>query len=68
MNNTRELRTFLLGQMQGVADGEVSTDTAKGVCNISQQVYNTMNIELKVATAKARYGDELAVSPLGFND
>ncbi|MCP5014875.1 MAG: hypothetical protein GY938_06265 [Ketobacter sp.] len=58
----------MLTQMQGVADGEVETDTAKGVCNIAQQVYNTMNIELKVATARAKYGEDLQVVALGFDD
>jgi hypothetical protein len=68
MKNTTDLRKFLLAQMQGIADGEIENDTAKGVCNTAQQVYNTLNIELKVAAATAKYGDDLQVKALSFDD
>jgi len=51
MNNTKEMREFLLEQMKCVADGDVEIAVAKGVCNLAQQVYNTMNIEIKHALA-----------------
>jgi len=54
MKNTKELRDFLLTQMQGVANGSVDVSVAKGVCNLAQQVYNTVNIEIKMATAKEK--------------
>ncbi len=66
IESTQDLRTFLLGQMQGVADGSVDTDKAKGVCNLSQQIYNTLNLELKLATAKAKHGDSLTVESVSF--
>jgi hypothetical protein len=54
MNNTRELRAFLVDQMQGVATGKVNSEKAKSIANISQQIYNTLNIELKMTVAKAK--------------
>lgn len=54
MNNTRELRAFLIEQMQGVAKGQVDSPTAKSISNISQQIYNTINIEVKMALMKSK--------------
>ena len=53
MNNTRELRAFLVEQMQGVASGKVNSEKAKSISNLSQQIYNTINIEVKMALSKA---------------
>lgn len=54
LTNTRELRTFLVEQMQGVANGRVNSEKAKSICNLAQQVYNTLNVEVKMALAKQK--------------
>jgi len=51
MQDTKELRHFLVEQMQGVASGKVQPDRAKGVTNIAQQIYNSLLIEVKMAKA-----------------
>jgi hypothetical protein len=52
--NTREMRAFLVEQMQGVAAGRVNSEKAKSICNLSQQIYNTLNVEVKLAIAKQK--------------
>jgi hypothetical protein len=54
MKSTKDMRNFLLTQMKSVAEGDVEISVAKGVCNLAQQVYNTMNIEIKHALAKQK--------------
>lgn len=54
LTNTRELRQFLVEQMQGVANGRVNSEKAKSIANLSQQIYNTLNIEVKLAISKAK--------------
>ena len=68
INNTRELRAFLVSQMQGVADGKVNTEKAKGICNISQQIYNLLNLEVKMAVARSKLKDGDDVQPVSFTD
>lgn len=53
-SNTREMRSFLVERMMDVAEGRVNAEKAKSICNISQQVYNTLNVEIKMAVAKAK--------------
>ncbi len=65
--NTKDLRKFLLDQMSGVADGTVTAEQTKGITNIAQQVYNTLNIELKTALAAAKLGDA-TVKPVQFDE
>lgn len=61
LTNTRELRSFLVDQMQGVANGRVNSEKAKSICNLAQQVYNTLNVEVKMAVAKSKLnGQEIA--------
>jgi len=57
MKSTKEMRSFLIKQMGAVADGNQDIAIAKGVCNYAQQVYNTMNIEIKHAQAQAKLAD-----------
>ena len=52
--NTREMRNFLIERMMDVAEGRVNSEKAKSICNISQQVYNTLNVEIKMAVAKSK--------------
>jgi len=65
MKNTKEMREFLIEQMTAVAHGDQDIATAKGVCNYAQQVYNTMNIEIKHAQAQAKLSDG-DIKPVGF--
>ena len=68
MKNTKELRAFLVSQMEGIADGSLDATRGKGVANIAQQVYNTINIEMKLATKKAKFGDDFVITPVSFDD
>jgi hypothetical protein len=67
MKNTRELREFLVGQMIKVANGEVDVEMAKGVSNLAQQIYNTINIEVKFATAMQKL-DGTEIKAVSFGD
>lgn len=67
MKNTKELRAFLTEQMTGVAAGTVSTERAKSIANVAQQIYNTLNIEVKVAMARIRLGGQ-EIGPVEFED
>ena len=68
INDTRDLRKFLVEQMEGVANGRVNADKAKGICNISQQIYNTLNVEVKMAIARSKMKDGVNVEPVNFTD
>ena len=66
MNNTRELRAFLVEQMQGVASGKVNSEKAKSISNLSQQIYNTINLEVKMALSKAKLNGQ-SLDAVEFN-
>ena len=66
MNSTADLRKFLIDQMTGVAEGSVPPNSAKAITNIAQQIYNTINIEIKMAIAKSKLGDE-EIKTVDFN-
>ena len=63
--DTRELREFLLDRIIDVADGRCTAEKAKSICNISQQVYNTVNVEIKMAVAQSKL-DGQDVKPVNF--
>jgi len=65
ITSTKTIRQFLIDQMHKVAEGEQDAADAKAICNYSQQVYNTINMELRFALAKKRLGDE-KVAPVDF--
>ena len=67
INNTRDLRAFLVEQMQGVAAGKVNSEKAKSISNLSQQIYNTLNIELKLAISRAKLNGQ-TVDAVSFTD
>ena len=67
IKSTGGLRTFLLDQMEGVAEGNLELDRAKGVANLAQQVYNTMLMEVKMAKARADLGDD-AIKSVAFDE
>ncbi len=66
--STKELRSFLLKQMVNVAEGFQGADEAKAICNFAQQIYNTLNMELRHALAMTRLGENNKVLPVNFND
>jgi hypothetical protein len=66
MNNTRELRAFLVEQMQGVSTGKVNSEKAKSISNLAQQIYNTLNIEVKMALSKAKLNGQ-TLDAIEFN-
>jgi hypothetical protein len=60
IRDTRDLRRFLLDRMVRTANGTASVLEAKAICNYAQQVYNTINIEARVAmTVSERNGEPL---------
>lgn len=68
MKDTRDLRMFLVEQMQGVATGRVNIDKAKAVSNLAQQIYNTLNVEVRMATAMAKAKEAgVDVVPVNFD-
>jgi hypothetical protein len=67
IRSTKELRDFLVQQMIGVASGTIDATQVRSITNLSQQVYNTLNIEAKMASVKAKIGDA-EIKPVEFND
>jgi len=65
MNSSKDLRVFLIDKMKSAADGDLDIGRAKAVCNFSQQIYNTLNIEIKYAQAMEKMGDG-KINPVGF--
>jgi hypothetical protein len=51
-SNTAELRSFLRDKMLAAADGKLDAPTCRSIVNFAQQIYNTFNIELKMAAAR----------------
>lgn len=68
INDSRELRLFLVEQMEGVASGKVNTERAKSICNISQQIYNSLNLEVKMAIARGKLKEGEDVKPVSFTE
>ena len=67
ISNTGEMHRYLLEQMGKVASGEVSTDTSKAMCNLAQQVYNTVAVEVRMMSAVAKLGEDAKVKPIEFD-
>jgi hypothetical protein len=66
ITDTRKLRAFLVDQMTEVAEGNTEVAVAKGICNLAQQVYNTINIELKTAVVQEKIGGK-TLKPVKFD-
>lgn len=49
IRNTRDLRMFLVDRMKEVVKREIEPVQVTGIANLAQQIYNTLNIELKAA-------------------
>ena len=67
INDTRSLRKFLVGKMNDVANGELDAQKTTGIANLAQQIYNTLNIELKTATAMQKLGEQ-KIEPVKFDE
>jgi hypothetical protein len=65
MKDTKELRAFLVEQMKDTAEGKVTMEKAKSICNISQQIYNTLNVEIKMAIARQKVEADV-IEPVSF--
>jgi len=66
MKDSQELRAFLVDQMQKVSEGKVGTERAKGVANLAQQVYNTINLEVKMALVRSKMKEGQEIKPVSF--
>lgn len=49
IEDTSDMRKFLLRQMVRAAKGEITSETVKNIVTLSQQVYNATSLELKAA-------------------
>lgn len=65
ITSTKDLRDFLLAEMTSTAKGERNAIVSKAVCNYAQQIYNTLNMEIKYAYARAKLGTT-PVEPVSF--
>lgn len=68
LTSTKELRKFLLDQMSGVIEGRVSAEQTKSITNLAQQVYNTLNVEIKIAVARSKLTEPNGIKPVNFDD
>ncbi len=66
IDDTKQLRRFLLDQMARVAQGQLDTGQVKGIVNLAQQVHNTMTVEAKIASVRAKLGEN-SVKPVDFD-
>ena len=68
IKNTRDLRAYLVSQMEGVANGVVPPERSKAVANLAQQVYNTLAIEIRFAVTRDKLKDSAVdVKSIEFN-
>lgn len=67
ITDTRSLRMFLVGKMNAVAKGELDAAQTTGIANMAQQIYNTLNIELKTAVAMQKMENK-KVEPVQFDE
>lgn len=67
ISDTRSLRSFLVGKMNDVAAGDLDAQKTTGIANLAQQIYNTLNIELKTAMALQKLGEQ-KIEPVKFNE
>lgn len=65
LNDTDDVRNFLLNQMVRVANGKMEIGHAKAVCNLAQQVYNTIKLEMQYSKLQEN-GGAGNVSPVSW--
>ncbi len=68
INSSADIRNFLLTQMVAVSEGKQETTAAKAISNYAQQVYNTINLEMKMAQMKHKTGGDVQLVPVSFNN
>jgi hypothetical protein len=56
ITSSSEMRQFLIEQMIGTANGKIEVGQAKAVCNLAQQIYNTVKLEMSFASLKHKEG------------
>jgi hypothetical protein len=61
IKSTADLRSFLIEQMAAVVSGETDASKAKSISNLAQQIYNSLNIEVKMAHARDKVGQDAIV-------
>lgn len=61
ISDTRDLRNFLIREMVALSKGEIDAVRARHITNFAQQIYNTLNVELKAARLLPK-----PVDPVGF--
>lgn len=49
ITNTKELREYLLACLEDVRSGDITEKEVKMVCDLAQQVYNTIKTDMAVA-------------------
>lgn len=59
IHDTKDLRQFLLTTMIAAAKGELNAAQTGAICNVAQQIYNTLNIELKMSIATRQLGEQI---------
>lgn len=64
LNNTSDLRNFLIDQMKATAAGKLGVGEARMVCNFAQQIYNTVKIEITFAMMREKSGNNIKVEPI----
>lgn len=65
IDDTRSLRNFLTQKLNDAADGKIDQAVVTGIANLAQQIYNTLNIELRTAVALSKL-DGKDITPVKF--
>ena len=65
IQNTHDMRVFLIQQMVAVAKGEMEPQQVTAVARMAQQVYNFAKLEVAAARMRAQSKSE-EVKPLEF--
>ena len=67
LSDTKELRRFLLDRMHDAASGKIDAPRAKSIANFAQQIYNTLNVEIRMATLLSK-SIGAKITPVKFDD
>ena len=53
IDDTKQMRQFLISKMVAVSEGKIEIGQAKAVSNLAQQIYNTVKLEMQFASLKS---------------
>lgn len=67
IKDTRDLRLFLVERMKEILTRKIEPAQITGIANLSQQIYNTINIELKSASVLQKL-DGGRIKPVQFDE